>query len=97
MVEKPLRVCMMCGRNEFERPGTWTYGQLDDRTIRAVDLCEGCAPDFDPAASYDPIKNEMWATPCPECGNAHYVIEPGADAYICGVCGGEAPPLPAAS
>jgi hypothetical protein len=97
MVEKPLRVCVMCGRNEYERPGGWTYGQADNRTIRAVDLCERCAPGFDSAKSYDPVRNEMWATPCGECGNAHYVIETGADAYICAVCGADAPPRPAAS
>jgi len=76
----------MCGRNEFEVTGAWTYGHLNEDTV--VDLCERDFPNFDPAASYDPIAAEKWVEAgCPTCGHQRFVIETGDDVYRCAKCG----------
>jgi hypothetical protein len=89
-----LMVCVMCGRDQFERPGVWT---TTDGSVYAtpVQVCEQDAPNFDPAVRYDPIAMERYSgvSSCPGCGSRHYVMETGSSVFICASCGGPAPPL----
>jgi ribosomal protein L37E len=89
-----LMVCAMCGRDQFERPGSWataTSSVYPD----SVHLCEADAANFDPVARYDPIAMERYSgvSSCRTCGHRHYVMEAGSTVFICASCGSAAPPL----
>jgi ribosomal protein L37E len=89
-----LMVCVMCGRDQFERPGDWIT-LTSSSQLGAIRLCEADAPNFDPARSYDPIRAERWSsvTTCRECGHRRFVMETGQEHFICADCGADAPPL----
>jgi ribosomal protein S27AE len=86
VTKQPVKTCVMCGRTEFEVVGEWFRGRADDHTI--VDLCERDAPNFEPAASYNPIAAEkIVLAGCPQCGHQRFVIDTGGDVYRCAKCG----------
>ena len=89
-----LMVCVMCGRDQFERPGSWTT-IASSVYPNPVHLCEADAATFDPSVRYDPIAMERYSgvSSCRECGHRHYVMETGSNVFICASCGEAAPPL----
>jgi hypothetical protein len=89
-----LMVCVMCGRDQFERPGSWTT--INGSVYRdPVHLCEADGANFDPSVRYDPFAMECYSgvSSCRECGHRHYVMETGSTVFVCAMCGAFAPPL----